>query len=185
MTLRITGIILIILGLLDIFFFWNYSGEVIPLPMVWLIGGVVMVSLAVFLLFRSFTDAAASLDEVVRDQVDQLKQEGEKIEVNLDECEIMTNNYTRELERKSKRAHAIDAVYDSSQNIITETVNQAVLVYKRGINGEEETFYSPTIYKDETSLRWLLERQKKTAIYVDKDDRSLYYFDVAFLKDPS
>jgi hypothetical protein len=62
-------------------------------------------------------------------------------------------------------------------------VDQAVLVYKHIKDGKEERFNSPVIPKNRETLLFKLMAQKTTTIFVDQQDRSKYYFDVAFLFD--
>ena len=40
---------------------------------------------------------------------------------------------------------------------------------------------SPVIVKDKTTITILIEMQKQTAIYIDRDDNRHYYFDLQFI----
>jgi hypothetical protein len=138
-----------------------------------------------FLLIKS---ELSSRDRKVRQnlkaEINNFKLTADKIKVDLNNCKIRANNYTEQVEVvKNYKAQAFDALYDSSKNIANVNINQAVLIFETDKYGEKERYFSPTIYKDEVTLRFLLDRQKETYIYVDRDNRSKYYFDLEFLNE--
>jgi hypothetical protein len=47
--------------------------------------------------------------------------------------------------------------------------------------GTFERFVSPVIPKDKITLSFYFDRQRQTTLYVNKTDRSHYYFDLKFL----
>lgn len=75
----------------------------------------------------------------------------------------------------------LDAMVEPNLNIQNIEINQAVLVFETDILGQREQYISATIYKDPATLSFLLDKQKETCIYVDRDNRSNYYFDLEFL----
>jgi len=126
--------------------------------------------------------------------IDDLKANGEKIRVYFSECEIKTNNYSEEreryggpnelttlaIEREIQAWNAIGGHGD--KNVKRVDVHQSVLVFKYENNGQTETFYSGIIPKEIITLRFKLDEKKETTLYVDRKDRSRYYFDLDFLQ---
>jgi len=178
----ILGFFLILIGLLAFLFFRKYSGDLIPYPVIWYFVGILFMIIG-FLLVKS---GLASHDKrVIKDlsvEINNFKLTADKIKVDLNNCKIRINNYTEQVEKvKSYKAQTFDAFYDSSKNIENVNINQAVLIFETDKFGQRAKYFSPTIYKDEITLRFLLDRQKETFIYVDRDNRSKYYFDLEFL----
>ena len=75
----------------------------------------------------------------------------------------------------------MDAMYDASKNLEQININQTILIFETDHYGQREHFNSSIIDKDELTLKYLMQRQKVTYIYIDKSDRSNYYFDLEFL----
>jgi hypothetical protein len=117
-----------------------------------------------------------------KSEIDRFKQSADKIKVNLSDCEIISNNYTEQVEKvKSYKAQALDSIYDSGKNIEQVDINQTVIVYKTTQYGQKEQFNSSTINKDRITLNFLLAKHKETYLYVDRNNRQKYYFDIEFL----
>jgi hypothetical protein len=122
--------------------------------------------------------------------IEDLKVNGEKIHVDFSQCEIKTNDYTEErsryggpdalttlsIEREIEGWNAIGGRGDA--NVEQVDVHQNVLVFKY----YNETFYSRIIPKEIITLRFKLDEKKETTLYVDKKNRSRYYFDLDFLQ---
>ena len=125
--------------------------------------------------------------------IDELKTSGEKIKVDFSKCDIKTNNYTEEqqryggqnelltldIERNIQAWNAIGG--DGDKNVKLVEVYQSVLVFKNEHNGQTETFVSRVIPKEKVTLMFKLGEKKETTLYVDRNDRSRYYFDLDFL----
>ncbi|MFN9998232.1 MAG: hypothetical protein ACK52X_01265, partial [bacterium] len=76
---------------------------------------------------------------------------------------------------------AWNALTDSTRNTERVQVNQAVLIFENSHNGKTEKFVSRVIPFDRVTLLFKLDNQKEISLYVDKNDRSKYYFDLEFL----
>jgi len=180
----ILGILLIIIGLLTYLFFRKYSGDLIPYTIIWYFAGILCAIVGFLLVKSGLTSRDRKVTQDLKAEIDKFKSTADKIKVNFNDCKIRTNNYTEQVEKvKNYRAQAFDAMYDSSKNIENVNVNQAVLIFETENYGQKEHYYSPTIYKDEITLRFLLDRKKETNIYIDRDNRGRYYFDLEFLND--
>ncbi len=115
-----------------------------------------------------------------------LKENGEKITVDLTQCEIKENDYSEMRLPDGRREADLSDFEASSYNEsagekLTE-IDQTVFIYTNRHNGHEETFISPVIPRTGDDLRIKLYLTKTTSLYVDKNDRTKYYFDMGFLK---
>jgi len=183
------------LGLLTVTFFRHYSGEIIPYPIVFWLAGLAMFWGGFFFLRNTPTNADIKAEKQLTEMINDLKANGEKIIVDLVKCEMKGNTYTEEtikygnkndfltlgIEREIEAWNALGG--DSLRNTENVDVAQTVIIYSRpnSKTGIIETFISRVIYKDEITLSFYLERQKQTTLYVDKNDRKKYYFDLDFL----
>jgi hypothetical protein len=180
----IIGVILIVLGLLSLLFFRNYRGEYISYPLIWNLGGILILLIGFWLIKKVVSRKDKEMEEEIVREKENFKQNVEKILVNFDNCKIKSNNYTEQIEKdKNYRVKTLDALYDSSKIIEYIEVNSAIIEYETKINGKNVKFYSPTINKDEITLRFYLAKQKETYIYFDKENINNYYFDTEFLLD--
>lgn len=192
---RIIAYFLIGLGLFTIIFFRKYSGELIPYPFLfWLIG------LAMFwggFLFLRYTPSTKdiSVQKQITTLIEDLKENGEKIQVNLTECELRENNYIEEKEKYGhknelltldieREIQGLNALAGGSmRNVEQVQIKQTVIIFSK-LNirsGKTEKFISRVIPKDKITLAFYLEKQKQTTLYVDKSNRERYYFDLDFL----
>jgi hypothetical protein len=192
---RILAYILFGLGFLTVTFFRRYSGEVIPYPFLfWLLG------LGMFiggLLFLRYTPTATeiNLQKQIAETISDLKANGDKIQVDLTQCDIKANNYTEEREKYGHSNELLTLDFErqiqgwnaigggSMRNVEQVHVKQTVLIYnyQNNRNGKTEIFVSRVIPKDKVTLSFYLDRQKQTILYVDISNRDKYYFDLDFL----
>jgi hypothetical protein len=187
---RIVAYCIIALGFLVYIFFYKYTGSLIPYPFLfWLLGlGLIISGYA--LLRRSKRAGKQKALESVHQTIIDLKSTGEKIIVEFDKCELKENDYSEEVDRYTSSIWApsyysnlqlLNAMDDPMQNVEIVEVNQAVLVFQQEKNGKTEKFISPILKNEPTTLRFKLAMKKQTVLYVDKLDRSKYYFDLEFL----
>jgi len=179
---QIIGIILIIVGVIVLLFFDNYPGGIIPYPILWYLLSIVIIGIGVLLIRKSLKQKNEEITNQIENELNRLKKYGDKILVDLDKCEILTNNYVEEIESDSSyTVQRWDALYDSSRNIKKVNVYQTRLLFESNRLGKKEKFYSPTINKDEVTIRFLLALHKNTFIYIDRMYKDKYYFDINFL----
>ncbi|MBO9564091.1 MAG: hypothetical protein J7621_15005 [Niastella sp.] len=192
MAKRIVAYLLFGLGFLTVTFFRHYHGQLIPYPFAWWVIGVVMF-LGGWLTLRS---TPSSLEQYENKQVDQhiadLKAKGEQIKVNFDHVDIKENSYTEEVERRNNHdddvlAYSLGSntpfndLTDSDRNTVRLQRNQCVVIYDHTQQGKTERFISPVISLDRVTLLSRLLTRQETILYVDRQDRKRYYFDLAFL----
>jgi hypothetical protein len=192
---RILAYVFIAMGLLTVTYFRKYTGSVIPHPAIfWVLGIIMTVAGMVFL---RFTPAAfdRSVQKQIEETIYQLKVNGERMRVDLSQCEIKEHSYTEERQRYGhenelltfdfeRQIQALNALGgDNSRNVKQVQVNQSVVIFSRhnSLSGKTERFVSRVIPKDKVTVAYYLERQGETALYVDKSNRELYYFDLDFI----
>jgi hypothetical protein len=192
---RILAYFLFGLGFLTITYFRKYSGVIIPHPFLFYLLGLVMFGGGLLLLRYTLTKGEMNLQKKMGDAIKDLKTNGEKIQVDLTQCAIKEHNYmeerskyghsnellTLEVERHIEGWNAISG--GSMRNVEQVQVKQAVIIYEHHNlqNGNTEKFISRIIPKDKMTLLFYLDRQKQTVLYVDKNDRNKYYFELDFL----
>jgi hypothetical protein len=178
----ILGYTLIVLGILAFLFFYRYNGDFIPYPTLWYLVSIGVIILGFSVVRKNRSRKQKEENEHLNAEIDILKLNSNKLLVDLNSCEIITNNYTEQILRaKNYRSQALDFVYDSNYNVEEKDVLQSVILFETEHEGKKEKFYSHTLYKDEVSLRIKFDRQKETCIYIDKDNSERYYFDLEFL----
>ena len=192
---RILAYILFGLGFLTVTFFRKYSGDLIPYPFLfWLLG------LGMFwggLLFLRYTPSPKEINnqKQVNVAINELKENGEKIQVDLTQCELKEHNYfeekekyghknellTLDIEREIQSWNALGGGY--IRNVEQVQIKQTVIIFSKPNirSGQTEKFISRVVPKDKITLSFYLDKQKQTILYVDKINRERYYFDLDFL----
>lgn len=189
---RLFAYILFVLGFLATTFFRRYSGEIIPHPSLFYLLGLAMFAGGILLLRTTPTREASELQKQIAESIKELKANGDKIHVDLTQCIMKGHNYTEEQEKSvsGEELLAFDVerqiqswYSDPIRNMKKVQVNQSAIVYnyRNQRTGETEKFVSRVIPKDKISLSFYLDKQKQTILYVDKANRSRYYFDLDFL----
>lgn len=115
----------------------------------------------------------------------RLKKSGERIEVDLHACEVLSTNWTSGgIRYNDQRIQMLNALGgDPELNVRPVNHNISRIIYKTKFNGINMEFINGPIAKDEHTLKMLLEHQGKTVIYVDRNEPNHYFFDLDFLED--
>ena len=175
-------IILIFIGILSYLFFRNYSGTIVPYPFLWFIIGIVVAIIGIILFLGSKSRREKRIEKSNVLKIRWLKENGRRITVGFDDYKIVSNKYYEERysnESFGWRAQMYDAVYAGENSMETTTISQSRIVYED--KRTKQTYVSPLILEEETTLRFLLYKQKYITIYKDEYDADLYYFDLEFL----
>lgn len=177
---RILAYILFGCGLITVIFFGNYKGTLIKNN-----GAFYFIGLLCFLtgwiLLRLAKKTKDQGDtKQIRQMVNQLKENGEKIKVDLSKCEIKSNDYSEEQDRYASGMLATsyendiqawnNLLGDEMANVKVVDIYQSVLIYRHNYMGKQRTFISGIIPTEHTTLLFKLDNQKTTFIYVDKQD---------------
>ena len=106
-----------------------------------------------------------------------LETTGEKIIIDIDNCDFKTNNFEEEIAPsnfKSLDAQLIDGLFSPESNYQTEEINQTRIIYH---NKGSEKFISQVFLMDEVTLQFHVIKNEIT-LFVDKLDRTKYFFDL-------
>ncbi|HYV93510.1 MAG TPA: hypothetical protein VE978_17180 [Chitinophagales bacterium] len=180
---RTLAYILFSIGLLSYFVRLGYHSSFYLLPEISFAISTICILIALRLFATSRSTKEIRSANRYKEIIQVLKETGEKIKVDFSQCEVKSNDYSEERERYGPRTQYWNAMAgDAIRNTEVVDVNQSVLIFKNNANGKEETFVSPVIYKDEITIKFLLSEKKETTLYIDKNDRSRYYFDLEFLQ---
>jgi hypothetical protein len=107
-------------------------------------------------------------NDLTEDQ-NYLKQHGEKITLDLDNCDIKENNYYEDITGMGLALIDIDAY---KEKYIVHTV----IIYNHTRNGVTEKFVSQTFSLDTVTLESHI-LNNEIVLYADMFDRSKYFFD--------
>jgi hypothetical protein len=175
---RAFAYILIGVGLILLIFFDRYTGTFIKNKGLILGGGLVSLIMGAIILL-SRTAREKFIARQYKKRIEGLKKSGEKIKVDLSGCQIKSNDYSVEQDDVGLVDTQAFSVVDGKEIPYVQSMDvyQSVLISKQGA----ETFISSIIPLEKITLLFKLDNQKTTFIYVDRSDRSKYYFDVEFL----
>lgn len=180
------GILVCTSGILGAIFFGNYTGAAIPLPGLWMWVSVFAIISGFGLTLKAMLYVEERAYDDAKHKLEYFMMHALKIPVDLDACDIRMDYITLVI-------HPEDEDYDdylvlgnlNSETIhkeaITLTVPHATLIANHAENGRMEQFVSQPVKMDEITLRVKLHQRRHSAVYVDRNDRSIYYFDLEFL----
>jgi hypothetical protein len=109
------------------------------------------------------------MENSLTEEQNYLKQHGEKINLDLDNCNIKENNYYEDVTSKGLALIDIDAYKE-------KYIVQTVIIYSHTRNGISEKFISQTFPLDTVTLESHILNDD-IVVYVDTFDRSKYFFD--------
>lgn len=187
--------IVVISSVANLFFFGTrgyngYHGTQLTHACAMALGGVAMGWMGIRMVRSADRNKRKTDAKNAGQQLDDFKMNADVIRVNLAGCEIKGNDYRNErVVEDNSKADEMAALLDwqgfpalRRDTSITEIASESVLVFEHEYLGVHERFMSEIIYKHKTTLQFMLEAEQWTCIYVDKDDRKRYYFDVEVLK---
>jgi len=141
---------------------------------VWLIVGLIPFAYLFWQVFAS-NSHSLSAEKTISSQVNKLVAAGEKISIEFDNCEFKDSSYTNEvIDERSTRLNAINLDY--GKVIRRDLVEQSLLIYHHPTAGKSEKFIQAFPCSAETLRVYVL--QNLVSLYVDRFDRSHYFFDL-------
>jgi len=177
MVKKISGYILIGIGLLGFLYFKNYKGETIPLPILWLILSLVIALTGAYLIVSAKMKKQDQKLEETKIKNLGIKENGERILIDLDNCEFKTGVASQLNQETFSRVQMIDALYDPTRNHKGNNSSVTYIIYKHKNGDTREKFVSQPFSIDDTTLKYYVS-QNKIALYVDRFDRTQYFFDI-------
>lgn len=189
---RIIGWILITVGILFYAFFKEYTGKIIPYPFVFYLIGLVFIITGFVILRKTPKLNEINTLEKAEALKKDLKENGLKIEVELDICEIKENHYYEEPDSTKNYSDfellnfsEMAKYYEMFQRSKSDEVKQSVVIAKIQVNGQERKVISPILPYDRIKLLLSFDKQKSTSVFFDKNDHEKYYFDFEFMREKS
>jgi hypothetical protein len=177
MVKKFSGYILIGVGLPGFFYFKNYRGNIIPLPTLWLILSVSIAVIGAYLIATAKTKKQIQKLDETKGKIVRIKEKGEKILIDFDKCDFKITNITQSNTDNFSRIQMIDALYDPNRNYTENDRTVTYIIYKHKNGDSVERFVSHPFPIDETTLKYYVSNNK-IALYVDRFDRTQYFFNV-------
>ena len=173
--------------------FFNNNMNLIPYTIIYKILSIILALVAIVYLYTIPPDSKLREQLQLKYLIAGLKEKGATLKVDLTKCTILENSYT---EAPETRPMFESIAFGDLQNIIPDDENKvldkttktklenitlSILVYEAEVMGQHRKFYSQVIHKDRATLMFLLEAQKYTLLYYDKNNPSRCYFVLDFL----
>jgi hypothetical protein len=193
---RIIAYILFFLGLLIYIFFWHYNGRSISVISAFALAliGIVIFWVGRRLLRSTPTIRQSKEMDAANQFIKDIKANGDKISVDLNNCEVKENNYTEERLRGGNYGDAIpideeqkmdqwtrgNSLYRNNDRVVVQ-INQTVVTGEVMRFGKPFKFRSQVLRHDRETLLFKMFAQKETTLYIDTKDPDKYYLDMEFL----
>ncbi|MBO9205193.1 MULTISPECIES: hypothetical protein [Niastella] len=177
---KATAYLLLCLGTLGFLFFLMYGGTAIPEKEMWFVLSLVIAGIGGFwVLYHKWRKTMNDNAEHFSRSYD-LRQKGEKIRVTLDNCEVKSRTYFQEIinGRHPSRIEMLDSLHSDNSNYKTWEVLQTYIVYYKKINGTVHTFVSQPKSISREAMKQYLEQRRGVDLYFDKNDATIYMFDL-------
>ena len=174
-------------GLLGFFWFLNYKGTTIPLKELWFVLSIFTLIAGAYFIAK---DKLQKLNNQRSDsnssrlaEIKQLKRSGDKVKVTLDNAEVKSRSYQKEMinEGLPSRMEMLDALYDSNRNYKTQEIQQTYIVLYKQYNGKMYKFVSQATAQTADAVKRYIDRQKGIDLYIDPKNPTSYYFDLPYV----
>jgi hypothetical protein len=107
-----------------------------------------------------------------------LKQTGQRIAVNLDDCVFKLNNYTDEVVSDSfSREAMFNTMVPERSNYAAVPVSQTAFIYIEKNGDKQNKYISQAFPMDETTLKYHI-MTGHMILYIDRQDKSKYIFEL-------
>jgi hypothetical protein len=173
------GLFLLILCFLGTTFFRRYDGTINPYPVLWYIFFIILGLIGGWLVASSINKSTSNFERAVNAELEKLKSNAERIQLDFDKCEFKSGSFSREVEDANLSPAFLFApgYLASMDKKVTETVNQSYLVYTENINGDTCKFISQSFPIDLATLKFHVLNGNIT-LYVDRFNRERFVFEL-------
>lgn len=175
----VIGLFLLLLCFLGTIFFRRYDGTIIPYPALWYLFFIILGFIGAWLVASSINKSTSNFERAVNAEVERLKTNAERIQLEFDKCEFKSGSFSREVEDVNRSpAHLFAPGYlESMDKTVTETVHQSYLIYTEIVNGETSQFISQSFPIDLVTLKFYVLNDYMT-LYVDRFNRERFVFEL-------
>ena len=175
---KLTGYFLVGIGFIGFGFFKNYKGSLIPFSKLWFFLSIAIGLLGLFLIYFTKSSRLSKQEKYNKERLDRLKQSGEKIFLDVDNCEIRENNYYEEvINETSSRVQQIDALYEPNRNYRQDYIEQSAIIYYYKVGDKKHRITSQSFPFNAKTLTNYVEN-KKLVLYVNRFEKNEYAFDI-------
>lgn len=175
--IRLTGIVLILLGILVRTFFGPQHVTSAPGRLFMNFLSVALIPTGILLFVFSFWQTRKYRPGKMSNANRYLKETGQKIMVTIDDCEFKSHNYELSLADMPATFEAFEKPDHPAQ---AGNILQSLAIFTHKSANGTEVFQSPVFPMDIISLKAQIMRDN-LVVYVDPDDHTKYYFE---LNDP-
>jgi ABC-type transport system involved in multi-copper enzyme maturation permease subunit len=175
MVKKLSGYCLAGIGLLGFIYFKSYKGNTIPLPILWIILSLVIAAIGAYLIVSARLNKQVEKSTESSAKLSRIKENGERILIDLDNCEFKTSSIAQLNTESFSRIQMIDALYDPNRNHVENNSTVTYIIYKHKTGDTIEKFVSKPFPIDDTTLKYYIS-QNKIVLYVDRFDRAKYFF---------
>jgi hypothetical protein len=173
---QLLGAIMITIAGISTLFFWNYTGQMIHHPILFVFLSMAISLLGLFIMLRSQTKIEIDTDSEISRQIALLKSKSEKIVLKYDDCEFKGNDYQEEIQDESRK-RGLDVLFNQAGEAGTVEVAESALIYCHQSGESKEWFKSQTFPINEVGLKTHVMKGR-LILYVDRFDRGKYYFEL-------
>ncbi len=176
MVKKLLGYLLATIGFIGFGFFRNYHGTLIPLSIIWFFVSILIGIVGIYLIFTSKTVKHTTQEKYNTERLKNLKQNGEKILLTVDNCEIRENSYYEEVaQRSSSYVQTIDALYEPNRNYEQKFIEQSAIVFYYTNGDQKIRMTSQSFFMNAKTLQNYIQ-DKMINLYVNRLDKNDYFF---------
>jgi hypothetical protein len=172
---KLAGYVLAGIGLLGFTYFKSYKGDIIPLPILWLILNLVVAATGAYLILRARWNKQIQKNNKTSAKLSRVKEKSVRVLIDLDNCDFKTSTISQLNTENISRVQMIDALYDPNRNYIENYNTVTYIIYEHKFGNTFEKFVSQPFPIDNTTLKYYIS-QNKIVLYVDRFDRTQYFF---------
>jgi hypothetical protein len=185
---KIVGKILLYFGVACLALLNFYNGTLIIYKYLWMAVCFGIAAFGLYISIKSQMKTDAQARNLILDKINILKTTGEKIIVNIDDCDFLEQQYQEEIVDENvnstyNKIKAYDALAGYHEKAIEyKKVLKCIVIfnYLNPISNEQEVYKSAAVNCAKTSLHFQLLQKNNVAIYVNRKNRKEYYFDLGF-----
>jgi hypothetical protein len=181
--MRITGYLISGIGLAGLIYFRSYTGTEIQLQSLWLACCILLMAAGMFLVVKGKLNAFKSDNKYLGelDRIHQLRLNGEKVTITLENVEIKTRSYRKEVSSDGmSKIEMLDGLYGNTRNYREEDVIQTYIVFQKRINNLPHKFISQPFSSNEFEVRNAIAYGQGCILYIDRFNPRNYHYDILF-----
>ena len=119
-------------------------------------------------------EPTVNIEKKIDENLKKLKSVGEPIKLDFDKCEFIDNSYSHEVNQNISGAEMLS--HNSTEILKVEDVNQSALIY-RHVTGTSTEKFTQAFPLHSDALKFYMLNNNVT-LYVDRFDRTKYFFDL-------